>query len=281
MANSLTCPIWRIIGVRTVVSLDGMEWKRSSYGWLTRVVVRASYLTAIVFSNALTVDNKVLLSWVRDKTSHPAVLVGYGPREFEVASPEELSSFLYGFGLKEKGYFLFVGRLVPEKGVHVLVRAFASHPSETLVVVGADPFGGGYEQMLKVMAPPNVVFLGGHYGRAYELLNIAALAQIRPSIDDSEGLPPAAIEAMGFGLAIIASDVAQNREAFGNAAIYYDTKSIDSLHCAINEIGRNAQLRRKLGELASSRASIDFSWDIWISVLDHVYATLDKDYDGE
>jgi glycosyltransferase involved in cell wall biosynthesis len=274
MAGSLSCLLWRILGFRTVVSLDGKEWMRGSYGSITRILVKIGYVMAARFAHELTVDNKLMSIWLEERFQRTSTLVAYGPRAYSMPMNGEIESFLRENGLSPKRYFLFVGRLVPEKGVEMMIRAFADIPDQHLAVVGADPFEGGYECRLREMAQDNVKFIGPLYGRGYELINMGAIAQIRPSIDESEGVSPAIIEAMGFGLPIVASDVPQNREALGNAAVYYNHESRDDLVRAIRMLLQDPNQMETIANEGRVRAMTAFSWDRWVTEVKRIYDSL-------
>jgi len=125
---------------------------------------------------------------------------------------------------------------VPENGLHIIVEVFRKHPDTTLVVVGFDPHKDGYAKRLAENAPPDVHFIGAKCGREHDVLSVGSIAQIRSSLNDSEGRPPATIDAMGFGLGVIASDVPQHRRAFGEAVIYFDPRDVDTLGQAIESV---------------------------------------------
>lgn len=274
LASSLFSPVWRIVGKRIVVSIDGFEWRRRSYNSLVRFLVLLAYVMALTYSNEITCDSKIMAGWVRSVFRRDARVISYGPRPEIELSKDEVQHFASAHGLSYGNYYLFVGRLVPEKGIRLLVKAFSQHPDKALAIVGSDPFGGRFERELRRMATPNVKFLGGLYGRDYVLVSLGALAQIRSTLDESEGVNPVTIEAMGFGLPIIASNVRQNREALGDCAVYFDANSEKTLHEAIEMVYSSEDLRRRLGGMAKERALNQYSWDAWFCELVGTYQSV-------
>ena len=67
------------------------------------------------------------------------------------------------FGLKNQEYILFLGRLVPEKGIHYLIKAYQSlRTDKKLVIVGRTSDTDGYVRQLYDMAKndPSIIFTG-------------------------------------------------------------------------------------------------------------------------
>lgn len=98
---------------------------------------------------------------------------------------------------------IFTGRLVPEKGVDLLLKAWDAvshvHPEATLVIVGE----GDLRDQLQTQAGAGVRFIGG-VGDVRSYLEAADLF-ILPSSD--EGLSNSLLEAMAAGLGVVATEV--------------------------------------------------------------------------
>ena len=108
-------------------------------------------------------------------------------------------------------YLLFVGRLVPEKGVFDLVSAYAALPANvreqlSLVFVGDGVARGELERRAAGIAPGNICFAG--FAQREELARYYGLAEalVFPTHTDTWGL--VVNEAMACGLPVIATSVA-------------------------------------------------------------------------
>ncbi|MXX69712.1 MAG: glycosyltransferase family 1 protein [Gemmatimonadales bacterium] len=109
---------------------------------------------------------------------------------------------------------LFVGRLVERKGVHILIRALArvrERVDATLTVVGEGPEAGPLEsEARRVGVDPFVYFAGrvdeGALGEAYRTSDLFVLPAVVDGKGDTEGLGVVLLEALEFGLPLIASD---------------------------------------------------------------------------
>ncbi|MFN2383424.1 MAG: glycosyltransferase family 4 protein [Gemmatimonadota bacterium] len=106
---------------------------------------------------------------------------------------------------------VFAGRLVPEKGTHILVSAFAAiagrHPTARLRIAGDGPDRGRLERLVAAHGLRDQVTFLGHLDRAgVERAFAGAWAQAVPSIwEEPYGL--VAAEAMMRGTAVLASRI--------------------------------------------------------------------------
>jgi len=154
---------------------------------------------------------------------------------------------------------LYVGRIHPEKGVHLLVMAFAGldQPGWRLELIGSHEAGRGgggqgYLDQLRRLAGRDVVLLGSvaqeelnaHYRRAAVL--------VYPSLaerGESFGMVP--LEAMACGCAVVVSDLACFRdylapEENGLSFDHRASDAVDSLRRALRRLVSDAGLRQRL-----------------------------------
>src|SRR6185295_14679874 len=83
----------------------------------------------------------------------------------EIQKEQGESAILESLQLDGQDYFLFVGRFIPDKGLHYLIPAFnAANCTKKLVLVGGSPNPSPYEQDLRNIAGKNVIFAGFIYG---------------------------------------------------------------------------------------------------------------------
>lgn len=106
------------------------------------------------------------------------------------------------------GPFLFIGRLVPYKGLEILLKAVAQTGGVRLVLVGDGPLRGSLEARCQDLGLEDRVSLTGPLPRR-ELVNIMSSARglVLPSLDSSETFGLVQLEAMAAGLPVVASDL--------------------------------------------------------------------------
>lgn len=127
---------------------------------------------------------------------------------------------------------LFVGRLSTEKGVDVLMKAWAKIPDMSLTVLGDGP----ERQKLEAMAPPNVTFKGGVSGEIVRQHMLESEVLLMPSIW-YEGFPMTAVEAYAAGLPVIASRIGSLTEIIEpSTGALFEPGNADDLATKIQEL---------------------------------------------
>lgn len=158
---------------------------------------------------------------------------------------------------------LFVGRLAPEKGVDVLVRAMRLLPVQDfeLTIVGGGPLEPELKAMVLNLALESVIRFRGQveHGQVAEYYKNAD-ALIVPSHSEGQGV--VIIEAMSFGVPVIASRVGGIPEliADGATGLLFSAGDSDQLAAQITRLRQDALLRSDIGENARTSAS-QYGWD--------------------
>lgn len=133
-----------------------------------------------------------------------------------------------------KDYYLFVGRLSPEKGVDTLLEAWRALPQQQLIIAGDGPEKTNLEE--KFGGLDNIVFLG--HQQKEDVLNLMrkSRALIFPSIW-YEGLPLTIVEALSTGTPVIGSDLGAVSEMIkhGYNGMLFEAGSPQKLSSAIND----------------------------------------------
>lgn len=165
---------------------------------------------------------------------------------------------------------LFVGRMVPEKGAEVLVRAAALLARDDLefVLVGSTGFDRGaspspHEQHLRRLAAETTARIGFEpfvdRSALPALLRTAGLLVVPSRWDEPSGLT--AGEGLATGLPIVASRVGGIPEVVGAAGRYVPPDDPTALAEALAEIAEDAELRRRMSADARAHAlAHDWSW---------------------
>ncbi len=266
MGTGLLAPLGKLCRKKVVVALDGIDWDRPKWGPIARFALRLGARTAFRWADAVHVDNALAQRQFDG-------LFGRSPELITLAAetPDDPGSdALVRFGVKPHEYVLFVGLLKPDKGVHVLLEAYRRVQTELhLVIVGDSPDAGDYAQRLRSMSDGRVRFLGYVYGSDVQQLFANCLLYVQPSL--MEGNSPALMTAMGYGRAVVTSDIEQNAETVGEAGATFVSGDAISLAQVLTQLICDAQEVERLGGLARERIATVYSWDRSTDRLDHLY----------
>jgi glycosyltransferase involved in cell wall biosynthesis len=248
---------------KLVLSLDGLPWNRSSYPTWLRSALKLSSWPALYLPQVTTVDSMYVREWYRNNCGRAPIYVPYGAKVMpHYADPDVLGKF----ALEADQYILFVGFLLPEKGVQYIIEAFNNIVTGIqLAVVGGNPYGSSYERMLRRIAGESVKFLGPVWGSDMENLYKGAYLYVNAS--ETEGTSPGLLQAMGSGNCVLASDIPQNLETIGDAGLSFRNKSLDDLRRKIQLLLSNREIVEDYRKKAVDRVTRLYSWD---SIADHV-----------
>ena len=203
--NAMYIPILRLMGKKIAISVDGIEWKREKWGWVAKLIHKLGERLAVKYAHKVIVDNKAVEKYYVNKYGKSTSLIPYGAKIPITSSEDE--EILGRYGLAKQEYFIFVGRLVPEKGVHNLIDVYkklnTSHP---LVIVGDDV--SMYRDELLQEQSDKIIFVGYVYGENYEVLLMNSLIYV--SASQLEGTSPSLLAAMGAGVCTLVNGIAEN-----------------------------------------------------------------------
>jgi glycosyltransferase involved in cell wall biosynthesis len=240
---------------RVVLNVDGLEWQRAKWGLVGRSYYRACAWAAARSSLHLVTDAHVIRDYYLRAYGRETAYFPYGTDLEPVGDDGTLRMH----GLEPDRYVLYVSRLEPENNADVVIEAYRQLDTDLpLALVGDAPYASTYIADLRKLSKddPRIRFLGGIYGRGYQILRSHAVAYIQAT--EVGGTHPALVEAMGYGNAIVANDVPEHREVLGDAGLYYS--GAGELAKTLNRVLQDVSLAATLRGRAAERASTLYSW---------------------
>jgi glycosyltransferase involved in cell wall biosynthesis len=267
-ANAIFSCWPRLLGVRTVINVDGLERQRRKWNALGRGWYRLSERLSTFLPNGIVSDAEVIRGYYRAEYGRDSWFIPYGAD----AQRDEGTATLDQLGLCTNDYFLYVSRLEPENNALLVIQAFERlETAKKLVIVGTAPYAGEYISRLQSTQDKRVIFPGAIYGDGYRQLQSHAFAYIHAT--EVGGTHPALIEAMGRGCATLYLDTPENAEVAGDAALAF-THSPESCAAAMRRLLMDDALRRDLGEHARTRIESRYSWDTVTSQYEDLFRQL-------
>lgn len=263
-------PLVRLARVPAVVTIQGLDWQRQKWGKGARNALRLAARIAVKRSNRTIVVSRDLQRHFQEEHGLDTVYIPNGvvPEPANGASPSEP-------GLEPDRFFLFLGRLVPEKHVHTLIKAFKLVESDlSLVIAGPDSHSREYVDELRALAAddPRVRLVGAQYDGDKRWLLSNATAFVQPS--SIEGLPIALLEALAVGRYPIVSDIPPNLEPvtiddelLGESVRVGD---VAGLAAAITRAAR-AVNRQAVGQRLAAHVRRTYDWSAIAAATEEVY----------
>lgn len=255
-ANAVFTVGARVLGLPTILNVDGLERNRRKWGRAARAWYRYSERLSTICPDAVVSDARVIQRYYRERFGFETTYIAYGaPR-----GPVDTTEVLAKLGLRPREYLLYVSRFEPENNALLVVREFErSATNRTLVMVGDAPYAEAYIKRVRSTADARTVFPGAIYGAAYAELQSHCLGYIHAT--EVGGTHPALIEALGRRCAVLYLDTPENREAAGTAGLPF-TSAPGSLRARVDELTDASAAT--LGELrahAGREAEARYDWE--------------------
>lgn len=250
----------RLLGLRVVVTHHGPDYDRQKWGGFARFALRTGERWGMRWSQQRIVISQVIADLVQRKHGRASALIPNGVRL--PVLPEE-SEQARAFGLEPSKYVLLVSRLVPEKRHLDLIKGFhaAALPGWKLAIVGASDHPDAYVQEVLDLAArtPGVVCTGLQTGGALAQLYRHAGCFVLPS--SHEGLPIALLEALSYGLPVLASDIPANLAVGLSADHYFPLGNTERLAVGLRRLADHGP---DLTEVQARRdwVSARFDWSV-------------------
>ena len=164
------------------------------------------------------------------------------------------------WGLEKDSYVLFLGRLVPEKGIRYLVDAWKRiHTDKKLVIAGGSSDTQAFMDELKAAAGDDVIFTGFQQGRVLEELYSNAYIYCLPS--DLEGMPLSLLEAMSYGNCCVVSDIAECAEVVEDKAVAFPKGNVEELRKTLQRLLDEPEIVATYKSEAAEYIVKKYNWD--------------------
>jgi glycosyltransferase involved in cell wall biosynthesis len=262
----------RFFGKKTVATVHGLDWEREKWGSKAKAYLKFGERAAVKYPQATIAVSKYLKSYLEEKYHKHVNYIPSAVLDPVAIAPNEIKQW----GLEGGDYYLFLARLVPEKGAHFLLEAFKRLKTDKkLVIAGGSSHSDDYMQSLRDMAGERVIFTDYVYGDTVRELYTNAYAYVHPST--VEGMPITLLEAVAFGKCVIASDIPACVEVVTDCGLMFESRNVDDLIRALQQVEDDPAMATRLGELARARGVEEYSYDsIAVKTLQLYQSLLDE-----
>lgn len=225
---ALFCGILKLFRKRVIMTCHGLDHQRTGkWNTIARWCILQGEKAAVKYADEIIVLSKNVQKYFKDTYGRDTHFIPNGVNKPDIYEAKEINE---KYGLTKDSYFLFLGRIVPEKGIHYLINAFKNvNTDKKLVIAGGASDTDDYMQMLKDLASDDdrIVFTGFVQGRLLEELYSNAYVYVLPS--DLEGMPLSLLEAMSYGNCCIVSDIPECTEVVEDKALIFEKSNENDL----------------------------------------------------
>jgi glycosyltransferase involved in cell wall biosynthesis len=255
-ANSLFILPLRLLGKKIIINTDGLEWKRSKWGFWGRTYYKISEKLACLFATRLVSDSKGIKEYYKKTYDTDSTEIAYGAYVQHWKNPKRLSELR----IKPHEYFLQITRFEPENNPLLTTKAFKRlNTTKKLVVVGGNPYPTEYTKQIRLEANGNIILPGFIYDQDL-LKELWCLCFAYVHGNEVGGTNPALLQSMASGCFTIAIDVLFNRDALADCGIYFK-KDIKSLAEKMQWALDNEEKLDEFKEKAQVSIFENYSWE--------------------
>ena len=249
----------RLLGKRCVATIHGLDHMRAKWGRFASWYILTGERCAVRYADEIIVLSENVRDYFREKYGRECTFIPNGVNKPENVEPSVIRE---KYGLEQNSYILYLGRIVPEKGIKYLIEAYKSLDTDKkLVIAGGSSDTDEFARELVAMAEGDdrIIFTGFVEGR--ELCELYSNAYLYTLPSDLEGMPLSLLEAMSYGNCVLTSDIRECTEVTGEYGVSFRAGDVRELSQKLGELCASpevvAEYRAHSAEYVTSR----YSWD--------------------
>lgn len=263
------CWLPKLFGKRVIVTVHGLDHQRAKWGRFASWYIMQGEKNAVEFADEIIVLSRGVQKYFLDTYGRKTVYIPNGVNIKPLRPAEKITE---KWGLENDGYILYLGRIVPEKGAHYLIKAFKKIKTDKkLVIAGGSSDSGDYMDKLKALANGDnrIIFTDFVQGRLKHELYSNAYIYCLPS--DLEGMPLSLLEAMSYGNCCLTSDIDECTEVIGDKAATFKRGDIKDLREKLQVLIDDSKMVENYKEAAADYILEKYNWDDVVSKTLEVY----------
>lgn len=242
------------------MTVHGLDWQREKWkGGFGAKFIRKGEENAVKYADEIIVLSKNVEQYFKTRYNRITRFIPNGVNRPTIRKADRIRSV---YGLEKNGYILFLGRLVPEKGIMYLIEAFSKVNTDLkLVIAGGSSDTDEYEKELRMKAEKDsrILFTGFVEGDLLEELYSNAYVYTLPS--DLEGMPLSLLEAMSYENCCLVSDIKELTEVVEDKAVVFPHSNTEALAEKLQYLCNHPAVVTEYQEIAADFICKKYDWD--------------------
>ncbi|MCD2492288.1 glycosyltransferase family 4 protein [Lacrimispora sp. NSJ-141] len=250
----------KLLGKRCVATIHGIDWARekwrNSFG--SRYIHFGEKIAA-KYADEIIVLSTGMQEYFKKTYGRETQFISNGVN-YPVIRREDFIKKKWG--LEKDEFILFLGRLVPEKGLRYLIKAFKDvETDKKLVIAGGTSDTDDFMTELIELADNDerIIFTGFVQGQVLDELYSNAYIYTLPS--DLEGMPMSLLEAMSYGNCCIVSSITECTEVVEDKAEVFKKGNVKDLKEKMQMLCDDGELVRRYKNGASDFICKKYNWN--------------------
>ena len=250
----------KILGKKVIVTVHGIDWQREKWksGFGSKFI-RQGEKNAVKYADEIIVLSQGVQRYFEENYGRKTIFIPNGVNRPQVRHAEIINK---EFGLTKDSYILFLGRLVPEKGIKYLIEAFKNvETDKKLVIAGGSSDTDEFANELRELAKDDdrILFTGFVQGEKLDELYSNAYIYTLPS--DLEGMPLSLLEAMSYGNCCLVSDIEECASVVEDHALIFHKSNVEDLKNKLQEACDHPDMVKRYQEQAADFICKKYNWD--------------------
>lgn len=231
---SFMCWLPKIMGKKIIVTIHGLDHEREKWGKFAKKYIMMGEHSAVKYADDIIVLSCGVQKYFERVYNRDTVFI---PNGVERPSISEINQINIKWGLEKDSYILYLGRIVPEKGLKNLIIAFKNIKTEKkLVIAGGASGTENYVRELMNLAKDDnrIIFTGFVQGQILKELYSNCYIYTLPS--KLEGMPLSLLEAMSYGNCCLVSSIKECTEVVEDKAVIFENDNMNDLRVKLQEL---------------------------------------------
>ena len=249
----------KLLGKRCVATIHGLDHQRAKWGRFASSYIKFGEYCAVKWADEIIVLSQNVKDYFLETYGRETVFIPNGvnrPRNIKADMIREV------LGLQRSGYILYLGRIVPEKGLRYLIQAYKNVKTDKkLIIAGGVSDTSEFLNELREMATDDerIEFVGFVQGRLLEELYSNAYVYTLPS--DLEGMPLSLLEAMSYDNCCLVSDIPECADVVGEYGVTFRKGDVEDLREKLQMLCDDPVQARRYRLAAADYICRKYNWD--------------------